>query len=64
MYVHIITSVKPYSGDFPGGRGHKNLPANAGDTRLIPDLGTVHGITKSWDITEGLSQQQIEYLLV
>ena len=26
-------------------------------------MGTVHGITKSWDVTEGLSQQQIEYLL-
>ena len=42
MYVHIITSVKPYSGDFPGGRGDKNLPANEGDMRLIPDLGRLH----------------------
>ena len=42
MYVHIITSVKPYSGDFPGGRGDKNLPANAGDMCSIPDLGRFH----------------------
>ena len=25
-------------------------------------MGTVHGITKSWDMTEGLNQQQVEYL--
>ena len=42
MHVHIITAVKSYSGDFPGGRGDKNLPANAGDMHSIPDLGRFH----------------------
>ena len=28
--------------DFPGGSVVKNLPANAGDTGLIPDLGRYH----------------------
>ena len=29
-------------GDFPGGAVLKNLPANAGDTGLIPGLGRSH----------------------
>ena len=28
--------------DFPGGPAVKNLPANAGDTGSIPDLGRSH----------------------
>ena len=28
--------------DFPGGSMVKNLPANAGDTSLIPDPGRFH----------------------
>ena len=28
--------------DFPGGTAVKNLPANAGDTGLIPGPGTSH----------------------
>ena len=28
--------------DFPGGTVDKNLPANAGDTDLVPDLGRFH----------------------
>ena len=30
--------IKPYGLDFPGGPVVKNLPANAGDTDLIPGL--------------------------
>ena len=30
------------SGYFPGGPMVKNLPANAGDTGSIPDLGRFH----------------------
>ena len=29
-------------GDFPGGTGDKNLPANAGDMGLILGLGRFH----------------------
>ena len=28
--------------DFSGGKVDRNLPANAGDTGLIPDLGRFH----------------------
>ena len=28
-----------YYGDFPDGPGVKNLPANSGDTGVIPNLG-------------------------
>ena len=28
--------------DFPGGPVDKNLPANVGDTGLIPGLGRIH----------------------
>ena len=33
---------KPMSRDFPDGAVVKNLPANAGDTDLIPGLGRFH----------------------
>ena len=34
--------VKTYNMDFPGGPMVRNLPANAGETDLIPDLERVH----------------------
>ena len=33
---------KSLSKGFPGGSGVNNLPANAGDTGLIPDPGRFH----------------------
>ena len=33
---------KSNGGDFPGGTVVKNLPANAGNTGLSPDLGRSH----------------------
>ena len=36
-----ITKILAVS-DFPGGPGVKNLPANAGDTSLIPGPGRFH----------------------
>ena len=33
---------KKKKGDFPGGTVVKNLPANAGDTGLIPGPGNSH----------------------
>ena len=33
---------KKISGDFPGGSGVKNPPANAGDTGSSPGLGRSH----------------------
>ena len=32
---------------FPGGPGVKNLPANAGDTGLIPGRGRLHRLRNS-----------------
>ena len=34
--------IKKANGNFPGGTVVKNLPANAGDTGLIPGLGRSH----------------------
>ena len=36
-----ITKILAVS-DFPGGPGVKNLPANAGDTSLVPGPGRFH----------------------
>jgi len=36
----LFQSSKLPSGDFPGGPVVKNPPVNAGDTGLIPNLGT------------------------
>ena len=36
------TDKKQLRRGFPGGSVANNLPANAGDTDLIPDLGGVH----------------------
>ena len=35
-------SLQNLTGDFPGGAVVKNLPANAGDTGLIPGPGRSH----------------------
>ena len=35
-------SIKRWGKGFPGGPGVENLPANAGDTGLIPALGRSH----------------------
>ena len=35
-------SLKMINQDFPGGTVDKNLPADAGDMSLIPDLGRFH----------------------
>ena len=40
--MHEIYYIKSKPWDFPGGPVVKNLPANAGDTGLIPDLGRSH----------------------
>ena len=34
--------IEKLKGGFPGGSVIKNLPANAGDTGLSPDLGRLH----------------------
>ena len=34
--------------DLPGGPVNKNLPANAGDTGLIPGLGRFHVLQGNW----------------
>ena len=34
--------IKMTCGDFPGGTGDKNLPANAGDMGSIPGPGRFH----------------------
>ena len=38
----ILKIIKEKFWDFPGGAVVKNLPANAGDTDLIPGLGRSH----------------------
>ena len=40
--MHEIYNTKSKHWDFPGGPVVKNLPANAGDTGLILDLGRSH----------------------
>ena len=42
IYVHIQSPTKSPLGGFPGSSVVKNLPANAGDTGSIPDLGRSH----------------------
>ena len=44
----VIANKNSESWDFPGGTVVENLPANAGDTGLIPGLEdpTCHGATK------------------
>jgi len=37
-----LGSLRMYYGDFPDGPVVKNLPANAGDVGLIPNLGRFH----------------------
>ena len=39
---HSIKKKKKGGGDFPGGTVDKSLPANAGDSGLIPNLGRLH----------------------
>ena len=38
MFVTLMI----FTGNFPGGMVAKNLPANEGDTGLIPGLGRYH----------------------
>ena len=38
----IISDLKTYYRDFPGGAVNKNPPANAGDTGLSPGSGRYH----------------------
>ena len=38
----IFVTLMIFTGNFPGGPVAKNLPANAGDTGLIPGLGRYH----------------------
>ena len=40
--AQYLWNLKKGYGDFPGGAVVKNLPANAGDTGLIPALGRSH----------------------
>ena len=40
--------IKTTTRDFPGGPGHKNLSARAGDTGLIPGLERVHMRWSKW----------------
>ena len=40
IVLHLKEAESP--GDFPGGAGVKNPPANAGDTGSIPGLGRCH----------------------
>ena len=42
LALSCLLSRKKKRGDFPGGTVVKNLPANAGDTGLIPGSGRSH----------------------
>ena len=43
----FFTQFKSGKQGFPGGSGVKNLPANTGDTDLIPDSGRSHMLQKN-----------------
>ena len=47
LMTWIKSDNKTVLGGFPGGSVIKNLPANAGDTGLIPDPGRSH--MTNWD---------------
>ena len=46
IYTHIYACIYIFMG-FPGGSAVKNLPANAGDTGLIPGSGRSPGVGNS-----------------
>ena len=62
--LSIYKYKKCIRGLFPGGSVVKNLPANAGDKHLIPDLGGFHVPQGNWArVTQLLSPCALEPML-